>query len=195
MKILCILANPKPVQESYSKRAGMEFIKEYQIQNPNHEVVVMDLYKKGQEHLSYEALYDAMNKRSGKMPDEATEFASFDKYIVAAPMWNLSVPSILKSYIDHIVAKGITFNYSSNGIPKGLLKDKKAIYIGSRGGAYPFPLSLIAWDERYVRFIFRFMGIKNFKKIIFENTDKDPVKAKEKFPEFLNKVKSMSKSF
>ncbi|MGL4653451.1 FMN-dependent NADH-azoreductase [Cetobacterium sp.] len=195
MRVLCILANPKPVQESYSKRAGMEFIKEYQTQNPNHEVVVMDLYEKGQEHLSYEALYDAMNKRSGKMPDEATEFASFDKYIVAAPMWNLSVPSILKSYIDHIVAKGITFKYSSNGIPKGLLKNKKAIYIGSRGGAYPFPLSLIAWDERYVRFIFRFMGIKDFEKVIFQNTDKDPVKAKDKFPEFLNKVKNLSKSF
>ncbi|MGL5350236.1 MAG: FMN-dependent NADH-azoreductase [Cetobacterium sp.] len=195
MKILCILANPKPVQESYSKRAGMEFIKEYKIQNPTHEVEIMDLYEKGQEHLSYETLSNAINNRSGKMCEEATYFSEFDKYIVCAPMWNLTTPSILKSYIDHIVAKGVTFKYSSNGIPKGLLKDKKAIYIGSRGGAYPFPLSLIAWDERYVRFIFRFMGIKNFKKIMFENTDKDPVKAKEKFPEFLNKVKSLSKSF
>ncbi|MGL4988373.1 MAG: hypothetical protein ACRC5F_03905, partial [Cetobacterium sp.] len=67
--------------------------------------------------------------------------------------------------------------------------------IGSRGGAYPFPLSLIANDDRYVKFIFRFMGIKKFEKIIFQNTDKDPVKAKAKFPDFLNKVKELSKNF
>ncbi|MGL4671005.1 MAG: FMN-dependent NADH-azoreductase [Cetobacterium sp.] len=195
MKVLCILANPKPIEESYSKRAGMEFVKNYKETNPNHEVVMMDLYEKGQEHLSYETLSSAIKGNTNEMSDTANYFSSFDKYIVCAPMWNLTVPSILKSYIDHIVVKGITFKFNSNGIPSGLLKNKKAIYIGSRGGAYPFPLSLIAWDDKYIRLIFRFMGIKDFKKIIFENTDKNPVKAVEKFPGFLEKIKTFSKGF
>ncbi|MGL5051494.1 MAG: FMN-dependent NADH-azoreductase [Fusobacteriaceae bacterium] len=195
MKILCILANPKPIAESYSKRAGLEFIEEYKLKNPNDEVEILDLYEKKQEHLTYESLDCAIKNGSGEMCDMSNHFSSFDKYVVCSPMWNLTVPSILKSYIDHIVVKGITFKFSPRGIPSGLLKNKEAIYIGSRGGAYPFPLSLIAFDERYVRFIFRFMGIKKFKKIIFENTDKDPVKAKIRFPEFLNKVKNIAKFF
>ncbi|MGL4254317.1 MAG: FMN-dependent NADH-azoreductase [Fusobacteriaceae bacterium] len=195
MKVLCILANPKPIEESHTKRAGLEFIQEYKLNNPGDEVEILDLYENKQEHLTCESLHDSIKNHSGKMVDTANHFISFDKYVICSPMWNLTVPSILKSYIDHIVVKGITFKYSPRGIPVGLLKNKKAIYIGSRGGAYPFPLSLIASDERYVRFIFRFMGIKDFKKIIFENTDKDPVKAKRVFPDFLNKVKDMSKKF
>ncbi|MGL4403002.1 MAG: FMN-dependent NADH-azoreductase [Fusobacteriaceae bacterium] len=195
MKVLCILANPKPTSESYSKRAGLEFIEEYKEINPSHEIEILDLYEKEQKHLSYENLDCAIKNGAGEMCDTATHFTSFDKYVVCAPMWNLTIPSILKSYIDHVVVKGITFKYTPKGIPVGLLKDKKAIYIGSRGGAYPFPLSLIAWDAKYIRFIFRFMGIKDFKKIIFENTDKDPVKAKKEFPDFLNKVKNISKQF
>ncbi|MGL5088092.1 MAG: FMN-dependent NADH-azoreductase [Cetobacterium sp.] len=195
MKVLCILANPKPVEESYSKRACMEFVNGYKKTNPDHELVVLDLYEKQQEHLSYETLSNAMKNNSNKMTHEATYFSSFDKYIVCAPMWNLTVPSILKSYIDHIVVKGITFKYSSNGIPGGMLKNKKVLYIGSRGGAYPFPLSLIAWDDKYIRFIFRFIGIKDFKKIIFQNTDKDPIKAAAKFPDFLNKIREHSRIF
>lgn len=195
MKILCILANPKPVEESYSKRAGMEFVKEYKLQNPDHEVVIMDLYEKQQGHLSYDDLNNMIHKGSGKAYEEALYFSSFDKYVICSPMWNLSTPSILKSYIDHIVFKGISFKFRPNGIPTGLLNNKKAIYIGSRGGFYPFPFSLIVSDERYIRFIFRFMGIKDFKKIIFQNTDRDPVKAKENFPDFLDKVKIISKNF
>ncbi|MGL6100463.1 MAG: FMN-dependent NADH-azoreductase [Fusobacteriaceae bacterium] len=195
MKVLCVLANPKPLNESYSKRAGMEFIQQYRIDHPDDEIEILDLYEKQQEHLSCESLYDAFKNSSGKMCDTSKHFISFDKYVICAPMWNLTVPSILKSYIDHIVVKGITFNYNSKGIPIGLLKDKKVVYIGSRGGGYPFPLSLIASDSRYIYIIFRFMGIKNFKKIIFENTDSNPVKAKEKFPEFLEKVKTLSKNF
>lgn len=195
MKVLCILANPKPVEQSYSKKSGIFFVEEYKKLNPEDEVEILDLYEKNQEHLSYQCLSEAMTSQNGEMCETAQKFSSFDKYIVCAPMWNLTTPSILKAYIDHIVAKGITFKYTPMGIPKGLLKNKKAIYIGSRGGAYPFPLSLIAFDERYVRIIFRFIGIKDFRKIIFQNTDKNPEKAKNNFPKFLEKLKKETARF
>ena len=50
-------------------------------------------------------------------------------------MWNLSIPAILKAYIDYISVSGITFKYTSNG-SVGLLNDKKAVHIVSRGGEY-----------------------------------------------------------
>ena len=50
-------------------------------------------------------------------------------------MWNLSIPAILKAYIDYVSVVGITFKYTSKG-PVGILKNKKAIYIVARGGEY-----------------------------------------------------------
>ncbi|MGL5357085.1 MAG: NAD(P)H-dependent oxidoreductase [Cetobacterium sp.] len=107
MKVLCILANPKPVEESYSKKAGMEFVNGYKKEHPDHELTVLDLYEQNIEHLSYETLSKAIKGENNKMVESANHFSSFDKYIVCAPMWNLTIPSILKSYIDHIVVKFI----------------------------------------------------------------------------------------
>jgi len=63
------------------------------------------------------------------------QFAEADKYVIAAPMWNLSIPSILKAYIDYIVVSGITFKYTEEGAV-GLLQGKKAIHIMATGGEY-----------------------------------------------------------
>lgn len=68
----------------------------------------------------------------------AREFASADEIIVAAPFWDLSFPSLLKQYFEIINVIGITFVYSSEGIPLGLCKAKKLTYVTSAGGDY-FP--------------------------------------------------------
>jgi FMN-dependent NADH-azoreductase len=63
----------------------------------------------------------------------AYQFAEADKYIIAAPFWNLSFPAILKAYIDYICVTGITFKYTAEG-PVGLGQGKKAVHIVARGG-------------------------------------------------------------
>ncbi len=195
MKVLCVLCNPKPLEESYSKKMAMKFIEEYKKNNENSEVDILDLYKENFQSLSYETLQEAQFDRCGKMVDEAERFAEYDKYIIAAPMWNLSVPSILKSYIDHIISKGITFRYSKNGMPIGLLKNKKAVYLGTRGGYYPFPLSLFAFDLKYVKYVFRFMGIKNFDSIMLQNVDKKPNDRERNFEKISKKIEQYTKTF
>jgi len=194
MKVLYIKASPKPKDESASHRIAEAFIEEYKKNNPKDEVVELNLHDKGCRHVNYEILCDSFEGK-GLMVETANKFIEYDKYIISSPMWNLSIPAILKAYIDLITVKGITFKYSKLGIPIGLAKGKKTVYLGSRGGGYPFPLSLIAFDMRYIKYIFRFIGIKNFKSFILENVDKSPEKTKQNFEKNLKKVRKLARKF
>lgn len=66
--------------------------------------------------------------------DYAKDFAKADEIVIAAPFWDLSFPASLKCYIEAINILGITFEYSPQGIPKGLCKAKKLYYITTSGG-------------------------------------------------------------
>ncbi|OQY41978.1 MAG: hypothetical protein B6227_03585 [Fusobacteriia bacterium 4572_74] len=194
MKVLYIKASPKPEDKSVSHKLAKAFIGEYIKNNPKDEVTELNLHDRGCRHVDYEILCDSF-ERKGLMVETANKFMEYDKYIISSPMWNLSIPAILKSYIDLITVKGITFEYSKLGIPIGLAKGKKTIYLGSRGGGYPFPLSLITFDMRYIKYIFRFIGIKDFKSFILENVDKSPEKTKQNFEKNLEKVKKLAIKF
>lgn len=195
MKVLCIVSSPKPDDESLSKLMAYEFVKEYKSKNPADIVEILDLYKEPIEYLQYSTIKDAQYNNCGKMVEISNEFASFDKYIISAPMWNLSIPSILKSYLDYIVAKGISFKYNKYKIPIGLLKNKKAIYLGTRGGSYPFPLSLLTSDFKYIKCILKFIGVKDISSIFLENVDKYPKKREVNIEKVLKKIKLKAKEF
>lgn len=77
-------------------------------------------------------------------------------------MYNLSIPSTFKAYIDQIVRVGRTFSVNEQGGYTGLLdSSKKALVITSRGGTFPPGTPYAAYDlqEPYIRTIFGFMGI------------------------------------
>ena len=83
-------------------------------------------------------------------------------------MWNLSVPAILKAYIDYVSVVGIAFKYTEQG-PVGLLENKKAVYVAARGGAYsgtPYEM-----DGIYLRTMLNFFGIKDIETIAAEKLD------------------------
>ncbi len=66
----------------------------------------------------------------------ARQFAKADKIVIAAPYWDLSFPAMLKQYIETINVLGITFEYTSDGFPKGLCKADKLYYVMTAGGNY-----------------------------------------------------------
>ena len=66
----------------------------------------------------------------------AKQFAAADIIVIAAPYWDLSFPAVLKQYIEHINVLGITFEYTPEGIPKGLCKAKKLYYVMTAGGTF-----------------------------------------------------------
>lgn len=171
-KILHVIANPKQ-EGSVCRDVSDKMVEEIKRQYPEYEIETLDLYKTDIEHLSL----DTLNRKNTKMIDMATHFASFDVYIFTSPMWNLFFPSILKSYLDHVICAGICFRYNKFGIPRGILKNKKAICVLSRGGTYGFwPLSIFANDKKYLRQILRYTGIKDISFITADGIDQFPEK-------------------
>jgi FMN-dependent NADH-azoreductase len=88
------------------------------------------------------------------------EFLAADIVVVGAPMYNFSIPSQLKAWIDRLAVAGKTFRYTSDG-PQGLAGGKKVIVASSRGGFYGPETSRAALDhqESYLRAVFGFFGI------------------------------------
>ena len=175
-KVLYIKANIKPEGQSRTFKISDKFVEEYKKQNPEDEIITLDLYKENINFLNgedLEAIYGPKNDDSKNHPvlKYAYEFAQADKYIIAAPMWNLSTPSILNAYMDYVSVTGITFKYTERG-PVGLCNGKKAIHIVSRGGKYSEgPAAMLEMGDRYLKSIFAFFGITDFTSIVAEGLD------------------------
>lgn len=63
----------------------------------------------------------------------ARQFADADTVVIAAPFWDLSIPTLLKCYIENITASGVTFDYAETGY-KGLCRAKKLYFVTTSGG-------------------------------------------------------------
>lgn len=196
-KVLYIKANIKNEGESRTFKVSDSFVEEYKKNNPEDEIITLDLYKENIDFLRA----DDLGKLFGPKDEEsknnsilkyAYQFADADKYIIAAPMWNLSFPAILKAYIDYVSVSGITFKYTAEG-PVGLLNNKKAVHIVSRGGGYdnsPYEMG-----DRYLRTILGFFGIKDIETIGIDNLDVIGVNVEEKLEEGIEKATSLAKKF
>ena len=90
------------------------------------------------------------------------EFLAADIVVIGAPMYNFSVPSQLKAWIDRILVAGKTFKYSAQGV-EGLAGNKRVIVAISRGGYYGpgTPMAALEHLETYLRSVFGFIGITN----------------------------------
>lgn len=89
------------------------------------------------------------------------EFLAADTVIIGAPMYNFTVPTQLKAWLDRIVVNGQTFRYTADGKPEGLAGSKRVIIALSRGGFYGPEQGNADFEhlESYLRIIFAFIGI------------------------------------
>lgn len=90
------------------------------------------------------------------------EFLAADIVVIGAPMYNFTIPSQLKAWIDRIVVAGKTFKYGANGA-EGLAGDKRVVIAVSRGNFYGAGAPAAAGEhlETYLRWVFGFIGIAN----------------------------------
>lgn len=197
--VLYIKANVKPEGKSRTFKVSDAFVEEYKKLNPNDTIVTLDLYKEGIDFLRQEDV-EMHVSAAGADKDHpvlkyAYQFVEADKYIVAAPLWNLSVPAILKAYIDYICITGITFKYTAEG-PVGLCQGKKAVHIVGRGGAYSQgPTANFEMGDRYLRTLFGFLGIRDFTTIAAEMLDVIGVDANAVVEETKTKAIEAAKTF
>jgi FMN-dependent NADH-azoreductase len=110
----------------------------------------------------------------GRVLDEL--FAA-DIIVIGAPMYNFTISSQLKAWIDRLIVAGRTFRYTETGVPESLLpKGKKAIIASSRGGAYgqESPAAFLDHQESYLKGALGFIGITNVTVIRAENVGRGP---------------------
>ena len=89
------------------------------------------------------------------------EFLAADTIVIGAPMYNFTLPTQLKAWIDRIAIAGKTFRYTENG-PEGLVTGKRVIIAIARGGIYSegAPARALEHLETYLRGLFNFVGIE-----------------------------------
>jgi FMN-dependent NADH-azoreductase len=104
-----------------------------------------------------------------------TEFLSADVVVLGAPMYNFTIPSQLKAWIDRIVVVGKTFKYGAQG-PEGLAGNKRVIVAISRGGFYGAgtPMAALEHLESYLRGVFGFIGVTQLELILADGIQVDP---------------------
>ena len=95
-----------------------------------------------------------------------SEFLATDIVVLGAPMYNFTIPSQLKAWIDRILVAGKTFKYGAHG-PEGLAGAKRVIVAISRGGFYGagMPTAALEHLESYLRGVFGFIGVTKLEFI------------------------------
>jgi FMN-dependent NADH-azoreductase len=160
-------------EASASRQLSAEIVRALTKATPGLEVIRRDLHANPLPHLD-NALLAAI--RPDPASDPATrptdekgaaaldEFLSADIVVIGTPMYNFTVPTQLKAWIDRIAIAGKTFRYTEAG-PQGLAGGKKVIIASSRGGLYApgMPFEANDFQEPYLRAIFRFMGIEDIE--------------------------------
>ncbi|MFF2479644.1 FMN-dependent NADH-azoreductase [Paenibacillus sp. NPDC058071] len=106
------------------------------------------------------------NKESAHLSDQLTEeLLASDLLVIASPMWNFGIPSLLKAWIDLVVRPGKTFSYAESGV-LGLAKNKKAVLVLSSGGVFSEgPWKQSDFVEPYLRQVLGFIGIDDVQTI------------------------------
>ena len=116
------------------------------------EIVYRDLAANPLPHLTLDAFADT---------SVLDEFFAADTIVIGAPMYNFTLPTQLKAWIDRLAIAGTTFRYTENG-PEGLVKDKRVIIALARGGLYGegSPAAALEHLETYLRGMFNFIGVE-----------------------------------
>lgn len=168
MKILHLISSPRQ-ENSFSIKLGNTIVAQLQSKYPDSTVKTRDLTAQPFPHLEEvhitsfftpeeartEALVEAV-----KHSDEAiAELMEADVIVIGVPMYNFSIHSSLKSWIDHVIRRGATFRYDESG-PEGLVKNKKLYLAIATGGVYSDG-SRAGFDftEPYLKSILGFIGI------------------------------------
>jgi FMN-dependent NADH-azoreductase len=195
-KLLYITVNPKKdVALSKGRQIGKVFLEAFQKEQPAIEITEMDLYTMEIPEVDMDLLYaraklsfmgftfdqlkDIEKEKITKMRALADRFIDADYYVFVTPLWNLGSPAILKAFLDNLFITDKTFTNTESG-PKGLLTNRKAIHIQTRGGIYTTgPMAELENGDRFLTNALRFLGMEVMDSVIAEGMDHFPKDAAE----------------
>ena len=160
---------------SVSRQLTQRITAQWRASHPGTQVEHLDLAVDTPSHLSAESLgfrlppgaagLSAVQKRENAVSERlVSQFLAADVVVIGAPMYNFSIPTQLKAWIDRVAQVGRTFTYTEQG-PQGLAGGKTVIVASSRGGVYSTNPALAGLDhqESYLRTVFGFFGITDIR--------------------------------
>ncbi|MEX3776295.1 FMN-dependent NADH-azoreductase [Pseudomonas sp. MYb118] len=156
---------------SASRQLSSEVVKAWQTAEPSAVVTYRDLASDAISHFSANTLVaagttaelrDAAQQHEADLSAQTlAEFLAADAVVIAAPMYNFTIPTQLKAWIDRIAVAGQTFRYTEAG-PEGLCGNKKVVIVSTSGGLHLGQATGVAHEE-YLKVMFGFLGITDIE--------------------------------
>lgn len=196
MTTILHIASSSNLHNSVSREIGAATVAELQKAHAGARLITRDLVKNPVPHITpafVDVMYTQPDAPELALSRELVgELVASDIIVIEAPMYNFSLPSVLKAWIDHVARKGLTFNYTAAG-PEGLLKGKKVILVLGRGGVYSAgPMQAIEHQESYLRAVLGFFGITDIETLIIEGVGYGPEKRAEELAKAKAKIQTLS---
>jgi len=178
MKNILVIESSVTGGTSHSRKLTHEIVEKLTAQHADANVKIYDLVEKSAPHLDPTLLAafftppekqtDAHKQMLAYSEEAIADLMNADVIVIGAPMYNFSIPSVLKAWIDNIARAGRTFRYSEHG-PEGLVKGKKVFLAVASGGIYSEgmmkPMDFV---EPYLRAVFSFLGMTDVTTIRVE---------------------------
>jgi len=181
MKNLLFVTSSLFGQDSKSTQIASEFVSSWKAANGPARIIHRDLGSV--PHLTAEhfgAWMTVPGERSERQHTIAAEsdplieeIEAADVIVIAAPMYNFSIPSTLKAWLDHITRAGRTFRYSEKG-PEGLVTGKQVIVVAARGGVYADAGKALDFQLPYLKSVLGFLGMTDVEVLEVEGTAYGP---------------------
>jgi len=156
-------------EQSVSRQLTAAIVQRFTDTDPSLQVTAYDLVSQPVGHLS-NAEFLAFQGLEPEAPDARqavagnagilNDFLAADVVVIGAPMYNFSLPSQLRTWLDRLAVPGRTFRYTESGV-EGLAAGKRVIIASTRGGLYGegTPMAMLDHQETYLRGFFGFLGI------------------------------------
>lgn len=158
-------------EASRTLRLARTFLTQLQEEAPGftlltHDLPTMGLHPVDAETLALkESLCDAHDWQHPLLRP-ALEFATADAVVIAAPYWDMSFPSLLKVWVEHMYVRNLTFVYR-NDQPVGLCQGRAAAYLATAGS----PIGSHDWGRTYIQDVLNTLGIPGFRSFSAEGLD------------------------
>ena len=163
------------VEGSHSRDLADFFQQTWQQKYPDDRFIVRDVTQPAIPHLENLAIAGFQTPSERQHPEMAAaisisntliaELKQADILLISAPMYNFSIPSAMKAWIDQIVREGETFSVDATGY-KGLLTTERAFVVsatGASGYSNGGPLAELNFVEPYFQGLLGFLGVKEIQ--------------------------------
>lgn len=206
MNVLVVKANNRPASEAVSSKMYETFMEAVKGAS-NLNVTTYDVFEEDTPYFGQD-LFNAFGKmqNGGELTDVEQRLVAAkqkamdaltaaDVVVFAFPLWNLTIPAKLQTFIDYVYAAGFAFKYDAEGNMINLMTDKKAIFLSARGGIYSTPeMAPMEMAANYMRNVFGgIFGMQIIGEVVIEGHNAMPDKAQDIIAAGLEQVKEVAK--